>query len=235
MAEIEIKKVLLVDDVEFIVDVMASYLKKSPVEIFMASDGKAAIDMALLHWPELIVMDVAMPTMDGIEACRAIKAHAKLKKVPVILLYDPERDPSAEELKLSGCDDLVVKPLAREDFLTITHRHLFHIERRERRAPCQMTVNFTVDGETDKGLGVDISRSGLYIEYRGRTLKKSNVDVTFLLATVSEKQVLAKGYIVWVNQGHPRPNLSIPQGFGVEFQSLSEESKAIVNRYLEEN
>ena len=48
MVEIEKKKVLLVDDVEFIVDVMASYLKNSPVSTFRANNGKTAIDMALL-------------------------------------------------------------------------------------------------------------------------------------------------------------------------------------------
>lgn len=235
MAEIEEKKVLLVDDVEFIVDVMNSYLKKTPVETCRANNGQSAIDMALLHWPDLIVMDVAMPEMDGVEACRAIKANGKLKDLPVILIYDPERDPPAEELMKCGCADLITKPLAREDFLTITHRHLFHIERRERRAPCQMTVNFTVGGESYQGLGVDISRSGMYVEFRDALLEKSNVDVSFLLATISEKAVVAKGYIVWVNQGHPRPNLNMPQGLGIEFQLIGEESKAIINKYLEEN
>ena len=235
MVEIEKKKVLLVDDVEFIVDVMASYLKNSPVSTFRANNGKAAIDMALLHWPDLIVMDVAMPEMDGIEACRQIKVNEKLSHVPVILIYDPERDASAAELKAFGCDDVITKPLAREDFLTTTHQHLFHIERRERRAACQTTVSFAAEGATDQGLGVDISRSGMYVEYRGKALRKSNVDVSFLLATVSEKLVQAKGRIVWVNQGHPRPNLGMPQGFGLEFQFLSEEAKAIINKYLEEN
>jgi len=235
MAEAIEKKVLLVDDVEFIVDVMQSYLKKSPVETCRASNGRTAIDMALLHWPDLIVMDVAMPELDGVQACREIRKNNKLKDVPIILIYDPERDPAPDELMRSGCSDLVTKPLAREDFLTITHRHLFHIERRERRSPCQMTVNFIVDGQAYQGLGVDISRSGLYIETREKGLKKSNVDVDFLLATVSERMVRAKGRIVWVNQGHPRPNLSMPQGIGVEFQIVDEESRAIINRYLEEN
>lgn len=235
MADIENKKVLLVDDVEFIVDVMASYLKKTPVDPVRAKDGQTAIDMALLHWPDLIIMDVTMPDMGGVEACKAIKGNEKLKDIPVVLIYDPERDPGADELNLSGCDDLITKPLAREDFLTKTHRLLFHIERRERRSPCQMTVDFTVDGERFQGLGVDISRSGMYVEFRGKPLKKSNTDVSFLLATVSDKEIRAKGRIVWVNQGHPRPNLSMPQGIGIEFQLLGEESKAIIYRYLEEN
>lgn len=235
MAETIEKKVLLVDDVEFIVDVMQSYLKKSPVATCRAGNGRSAIDMALLHWPDLIVMDVAMPEMDGVTACREIRKNDKLRDVPIILIYDPERDPSPDELMQCGCSELVTKPLAREEFLTITHRHLFHIERRERRSPCQMTVNFSVDGKTFQGLGVDISRSGMYVETREKGLRKSNVDVDFLLATVSERVVRAKGRIVWVNQGHPRPNLGMPQGIGVEFQLVGEESRAIINKYLEEN
>ena len=86
-----------------------------------------------------------------------------------------------------------------------------------------------------QGLGVDISRNGMYVEFRDHKLEKANVDVSFFLATVSEKQVLTKGRVVWVNQGHPRPNLNMPQGFGVEFQLTSEESRAIISKYLEEN
>jgi len=235
MPEAEQKKVLLVDDVSFIVDVMKSYLKKTPVETFEAGDGQAAIDAALQHWPDLIVLDVAMPEMGGLEACRQIKAHDKLKGIPVILLHDEEKDPAPDELRQSGCDDLVTKPLARENFLTVTHRHLFHIERRERRAACQMTVDFSFRGEQYQGLGIDISRSGMYVEYRGQELDKANVDLSFYFAMISEKPVKIKGRIVWVNQGHPRPNLSLPQGFGVEFQILNEEARAIIDRYLEEN
>ncbi len=235
MAKAQLAKVLLVDDVEFIVDVMKGYFKRTPIETISASNGKQAIDQALLHWPDLIIMDVSMPEMGGEEACRTIKNHPKLKDIPILLIYDPERDPSAEELKKCGCDDVIVKPLAREDFLTTTHRYLFHLDRLERRAPCQMTVEFTIGGETSQGLGVDISRHGLYVEFRKPISKKENIDVAFLLATVSTKQVISKGRIVWINQGHPRPNLSVVQGFGVEFQIISEESRAIIERYLEEN
>jgi CheY-like chemotaxis protein len=235
MADAQLAKVLLVDDVEFIVDVMKGYLKRTPVETISASNGKQAIDQALLHWPDLIIMDVSMPEMGGEEACRALKKHPKLKDIPILMIYDPERDPSAAELKKSGCDDTIEKPLARENFLTTTHRHLFHLDRLERRAPCQMTVDFTIGGKTQQGLGVDISRNGLYIEFRTKIQKKENVDVTFLLATSSTKQVAAKGRIVWINQGHPRPNLGVVQGFGIEFQIITEESRAIIDRYLEEN
>ena len=79
MTKPQIKKVLLVDDVEFITDVMAGYLRRSPVEAVTASNGKLAIDQALLHWPDLIIMDVSMPEMGGEEACREIKKHPKLK------------------------------------------------------------------------------------------------------------------------------------------------------------
>jgi CheY-like chemotaxis protein len=235
MPETQLAKVLLVDDVEFIVDVMKGYLKRTPVETISASNGQQAIDQALLHWPDLIIMDVSMPEMGGVEACQEIKNHPKLKDIPVLLIYDPERDPSSDELKKCGCNDTIEKPLARENFLTTTHRHLFHLDRLERRAPCQMTVEFIIDGEKRQGLGVDISHNGLYIEFREPIKQKVNIDVSFLLATISEKRIAAKGRIVWINQGHPRPNLSVVQGFGIQFQIISEESRAIIDRYLEEN
>jgi CheY-like chemotaxis protein len=225
-------KVLLVDDVAFFRDVMHDYFKRTPATILMAGDGHEAIEVASREWPDLIYMDVAMPGMNGIECCKQIKAHPRLSKIPVLLIFTPGRDADEEEVKASGCDGYLTKPFGREEFLNLGHRHLFHIERRERRVPCQMTVDFTISGQAYQGRGVDISLHGIYVEFRDELPPQKTINVNFMLPTISPKQITAKGRIAWVNQGFPRTNLNIPQGFGIEFHAIDMESVEIIRQFL---
>jgi len=147
-------KILLVDDVDFFRDVMCDYFKRTPATIIMASDGEEAINVAMREWPGLIYMDVGMPGMNGIEVCKKIKAHPQLKKIPVLLVFTPDRDATIKEVEASGCDGYLAKPFGREEFLNLGHRHLFNIQRRERRVPCQMTIDFEINGASYQGRGV---------------------------------------------------------------------------------
>lgn len=228
-------KILLVDDVAFFRDVMKDYFRRTPAAILMAASGQEAYDTALREWPDLIYMDVAMPGMTGIETCRKFKSHPKLRKIPIVLIFTPARDATVEEVKASGCDGYLSKPFGREEFLNLGHRHLFNIERRERRAPCQMTVDFTINAKQYRGRGVDISLHGLYVEFREELPPDKRVSVSFILPTISSKKIEIEGRIAWVNQGFPRRNLALPQGFGIEFQSIDMVSVDILRAYLEKN
>ena len=228
-------KILLVDDVDFFRDVMCDYFKRTPATILTAKSGEEAIDLAMREWPDLIYMDIAMPGMSGIEACQKIKAHPTLKKIPVLLVFTPDRDASIKDVETSGCDGYLAKPFGREEFLNLGHRHLFNIERRERRVHCQMTVDFSVNGAAYQGRGVDISLHGLYVEFRDEVPPNSRVQASFLLPTISAKTVEVSGRIAWINQGFPRQNMSLAQGFGIEFQSIDMSSVEIIRAFLEKN
>lgn len=226
-------KILLVDDVAFFRDVMSDYFRRTPVNIFFAANGREALDTAARVWPDLIYMDVAMPEMSGIEACRKLKADPRLAKIPVLLIFTPDRDASEEDVKSSGCDGYLKKPFGREEFLNLGHRYLYHIERRERRVPCQLPVEFTIAGKNFQGRGIDLSLHGLYIEFRDEVPPQKLIEVSFVIPTVSPYRIRAKGRVAWVNQGFPRMNLSLPQGFGVEIQSIDMESVEVIKKFLE--
>jgi CheY-like chemotaxis protein len=180
-------------------------------------------------------MDVAMPGMSGIEVCQRIKSHPALKKIPVLLVFTPDRDATVADLEASGCDDYLAKPFGREAFLNLGHKHLFDIERRDKRAPCQMTIDFSINGKEFRGRGVDISLNGFYVEFRDEIPPNSRIRASFLMPTVSAEKIEASGRITWINQGFPRQNLVLPQGFGVEIQSIDMGSVEIIRRYLEAN
>ncbi len=228
-------KILLVDDVDFFRDVMCDYFKRTPAKIITAASGEEAITVAMREWPDLIYMDVSMPGIGGVEACKKIKSHPTLKKIPVLLIFTPDRDATTKEVEASGCDGYLAKPFGREEFLNLGHRHLFNIERRERRVPCQMTVDFEINGAKFQGRGVDISMHGLYVEFREEIPPNSRVKASFLLPTISPKVLEVSGRIAWVNQGFPRQNMGLAQGFGIEFHSIEMSSVDVLKAYLEKN
>lgn len=228
-------KILLVDDVDFFRDVMRDYFKRTPATILMAANGQEALDVARKEWPSLIYMDVAMPGMSGIDVCRRFKEHPKLSQIPIILTFTEDRDATEFEVRQSGCDAYLKKPFGREEFLNLGHRYLFHIDRRERRVSCQMTVEFTINGKTYRGRGVDISMNGLYVEFREEMHPDKRIELSFLLPTVSSHRVEAKGRVTWVNQGFPRTNMKMPQGFGVEIHAIDMQAAEVIRRYIEQN
>jgi CheY-like chemotaxis protein len=225
-------KILVVDDVEFFRDVMCQYLNRTPAKVLQADNGGKTLELARRERPSLIYLDVDMPGMSGIECCRRLKADPELEKIPVVLIFTPGRDATVEEVQDSGCDSYLSKPFSKEEFLNLGHRFLFHVERRELRASCQMTVDFTIAGQTFQGRGYDLSSHGIYVEWRDELPPGRLVKASFLLPTVSPHLVEARGRISWINQGFPRQNLKVPQGFGMQFQSLSDKSAEVIMDYI---
>jgi len=227
-------KILVADDVDFFRQVMCSYFKRTPAVILTASSGEQALTMIRTERPDLVYLDVGMQELSGIEVCRQVKADTHLKKIPVLLIFTPERDATIEEVEESGCDGFLSKPFGKEEFLNLGHRFLFDIERRELRVPCQMTVDFSVAGSEFQGRGYDLSLHGMYVEYRDELPPGKLVNISFMLPTISAHRLQARGKISWINQGFPRQDLKLPQGFGLQFQSISDEAAAIVKTYIEQ-
>ncbi|MBT8327881.1 MAG: response regulator, partial [Bacteroidia bacterium] len=105
------QKVLIVDDEKDIVDLVRYNLEKEGFKCYSAFDGQEAIEKAKDKKPDLILMDIMMPKMDGIEACRQIKSIDALKDVFVAFLT--ARDEEYSELAGFdvGADDYITKPI----------------------------------------------------------------------------------------------------------------------------
>lgn len=104
------KRVLIVEDVELNRDLLVQLLEDD-YETVTANDGAAGIEAARRERPDLILMDLQLPVLDGWEATRQIKADAQLKEIPVIALSSHAM-PGDERLALqSGCDAYLSKPL----------------------------------------------------------------------------------------------------------------------------
>jgi two-component system cell cycle response regulator DivK len=110
-------KLLLVEDNEMNRDMLSRRLIRRGYEVAIAIDGAQGVDMARSEMPDLILMDLSLPVVDGWEATRRIKAAAETKHVPVIGLTAHAMAGDREKALNAGCDDYDTKPIDLERLL----------------------------------------------------------------------------------------------------------------------
>ncbi len=112
------KKILLVDDSMTTLMMEKMILRKGPYDLVTASDGEEALDAAQRELPDLILLDVVMPKMDGFEVCKRLKEIPETKDIPIIMVTtrgEPEKVERGYEL---GCSDYVTKPIDNLELMT---------------------------------------------------------------------------------------------------------------------
>ena len=104
-------RVLYVEDNDDNIYLLTRRLKRSGYEVLVAKDGQEAIDMAIAQMPDLILMDLNLPVIDGWEATRRLKAMARLRDIPIIALTSHAMAGDREKALAAGCNDYDIKPV----------------------------------------------------------------------------------------------------------------------------
>jgi CheY-like chemotaxis protein len=104
-------KILLVEDNEMNRDMLSRRLQRKGYEVLMAVDGQAGVDMARTAAPDLVLMDMSLPVLDGWEATRRIKGDSATQGIPVIALTAHAMSGDREKALEAGCDDYDTKPI----------------------------------------------------------------------------------------------------------------------------
>jgi CheY-like chemotaxis protein len=121
------KKVMLVDDSKTSLFMAQMILRREAAfDVVTAGDGAEAIEKALSEQPDLILMDVVMPRMDGIEALRQLRLHERTKAIPVIMVTTRGEGPNVEVAFECGCTDYVTKPIDPLELLAKVRGCLVH-------------------------------------------------------------------------------------------------------------
>ena len=118
------KKVLIVDDEPHIVEVVRVCLDDSGLELMEAADGEHALDLTRQAHPDLVILDVMIPKMDGYAVCREIKGDPGTQGIPVILLPATGQAADIEEGQQAGADSYLTKPFSPLKLLAEVYRHL---------------------------------------------------------------------------------------------------------------
>ena len=117
------KRILLVDDSDTIL-VLEKLMLGSDYSTMTAKNGRLALETAGREKPDLILMDIMMPEMDGIESLRAMRAREETKKIPIIMVTTKSEKSRVETCYQLGCSDYINKPIDKVELLSKVRKFL---------------------------------------------------------------------------------------------------------------
>lgn len=156
------KNILIVEDEKDIIEVLRYYLEKENYRIHVAEDGFSALDIAGKVVPNLIILDLMLPRLDGIEVCKRLKADERLREIPIIMLTAKAEEADKIKGLETGADDYVTKPFSAKELMA---RVKAHIRRREGSVP---EKQFEYGGLTIDTVKHEVRFSGTEIELTAR-------------------------------------------------------------------
>lgn len=152
---------LLVDDDPDILSLLQSQLQDEPFEVFTASEGESALKIVHSHKPDLVVLDVNMPGMSGLEICRALRADKNTADIPIIILSGRSEEIDRVLGLEFGADDYVTKPFHPPELVlrinNILKRVYKEAETTEDFSRGDLTVNFLKHEVTVKGQPIQLT------------------------------------------------------------------------------
>lgn len=185
-------KILLVDDDADIIEIVRYNLLQEGYQIFTASNGKEAITAAKKELPHLIIMDVMMPVMDGMEACEQIRLVPELQNVIITFLSARNEDYSQVAGFEAGADDYIAKPIKPKILVSKVKGLL-------RRLKDQKEGNATLNVA-----GLEINREEYKVVHEGRelVLPRKEFELLYLLASKPGKVFKREEILdsVWGNE-----------------------------------
>ncbi len=174
-------KILLVDDEPDILEFVSFNLKKENYEVNTCSNGKDALEKALYLKPDLILMDIMMPGMDGIETCEEMRKYNELNDVIIVFLSARSEDYSLIAGLNAGADDYITKPVKPKVLITKIKSLL------RRKNVVELAKNELSEPNRNRSIIIDKERYVVIKENREFILPKKEFELLALLANTPKK------------------------------------------------
>ena len=124
MNKTERRKILVVDDEKVITDLAKTYLEQYGFDVVCAYDGEEALDLVTSEKPDLILLDVILPKIDGIEVCKRLKEQSEYQSIPILMLTAKGLNRDIEKGHEVGADEYIVKPFSGKALIVKIKEHL---------------------------------------------------------------------------------------------------------------
>ncbi|MBN2231018.1 MAG: response regulator [Candidatus Thorarchaeota archaeon] len=118
------KKILVVDDEELTTELAKTFLEKHDFVVIIAGDGEEAIEIARSEDPDLILLDVMLPTIDGFTVCKTLKATDQFRNTPILMFTAKGLSSDMERGEEVGADEYIVKPFSGKALVATIRKHL---------------------------------------------------------------------------------------------------------------
>ena len=125
------KTVLIVEDNELNMKLFHDLLEAHGVETIQTYDGKNVLDLAREHNPDLILMDIQLPEISGLEVTKMLKDDEELRKIPVVAVTAFAMKGDEQKIREGGCEDYISKPISVVNFMDVINRYLGNDEANE--------------------------------------------------------------------------------------------------------
>lgn len=158
-------RILVVDDEKNILDIIRFNLEVEGYEVFTAQEGEEGLRLAHEIKPDLILCDIMMPEMDGLEVCRRLKADGRTDQIPVVMLSAKTQPQDKVASIEAGADDFITKPF---DFSDLVARIIVNLIRaKQKRDVSPLTGlpgNISIEAETKRRIAKNLKFATLYID-----------------------------------------------------------------------
>lgn len=214
-------KILVADDMRSFLDLSQAFLKRADCKVLTARTGLEALKVATTHKPDIIVLDIEMPEMNGLEVTRILRENPLTSDTPILIVSASSREPEA---LMVGANDFLLKPFDETAFLDALQKYAPIKVRKDKRRTFHQSARLTWNEKEYESVIVDVSVSGAFL----KTEQKLEVgDLVGLSFTVplddQDKSIMAEGIVV--RKGS--------DGYGVTFQKITEGAQLYLKEFVE--
>lgn len=228
----DLYKVLLVDDVELFLEMEKTFFHRDQFKILTASNGDEALRLARKEKPCLVFLDLYLSGLNGDEVCRQLKADPETAHIPVIMVVQQGSESDLAVCKAACCDDILYKPVRREDFLRASREQLSLLERRTPRFETRLLVHYGLrDDRLFQQYTVNVGAGGLFLATEAHLSIDTWLNLRIELPD-DQPPVCCRGRVAWLNHPDWIKKPQLPHGMGVEFIDITDDQQQRIARCL---
>ncbi|UCD83561.1 MAG: response regulator [Deltaproteobacteria bacterium] len=223
------KKVLLVDDMMVFLEMGRNFLERSGCQVLTAKSGTEALEKIRSEAPDLVLLDLEMPDMNGDRVCELVKKDKKLKKIPIMMLSSRGDKEAIDKCQEAGCDNYLTKPITQRDLLDETAKILKIPQRKDIRITVRMKVEGVSWEDTFYGESENISIGGILVKSEAPLKEGSVINLRFLLPDQQYQiEVEVEGEVVRIDKENFEPEY----GLGIAFRDLNAVAREMIKDFI---
>jgi len=226
------KTIMLVDDNKTFVLYLGILLKRMGFNVVSVDNGAQALKLIGQTMPDLVLLDIYMPGLSGIETLKKIRADMSICEVPVIMISGDSDENKRLECTSAGCNGFLVKPIHMDELHDYMQDFVYGsrgVRRKHMRVQTDMKVMVFKGGAARELHADTLSEGGVYLRTESPYTVGSEVEVSLPLGNSDALKV--NGSVIYV-RGRLDEKTKVPPGMAVEFNAVSEADTAVIGRLV---
>jgi CheY-like chemotaxis protein len=225
-------KILLVDDIRLFLEMQKDVFRRDSFNLYTATGGWEALEIMAREKPDLVFMDFFMPQGRGDQACAKAKSDPNLRKIPIVIVTNSENPEDLAACRAAGCNEILFKPIDRDQFLQTSYRYLGIADPDSARVKLRLPVRFGQDpASMYEAWSFDVGSRGIFVETTN--LLPSGTELHLEITLPTPKVTLAgKARVARTHLPGVLPEETYPKGLGLQFLDFSKSHLEILSGFL---